>query len=199
MNALKEDYEISEDWEGEKYIGLTIDWDYENGEVHVSMPGYVTKALQQFRHETPSKNQDSPYPWNPPKYREKVQYAKGDDDTPTLDDKQKKFIQQVTGKFLFYGRAVNLTILTAISAITSQQSKPTEETMKRVKHFLDYCVSQEDVVVTYRRSNMKLTGYSNAGYLNKPKLRSRVGGHFYMSNNVEHPPNNGAVLNMAQI
>ena len=46
MNALKEDYEISEDWEGEKYIGLTIDWDYENGEVHVSMPGYMTKALQ---------------------------------------------------------------------------------------------------------------------------------------------------------
>ena len=25
MNALKETYEISEDWEGEKYIGLTFD------------------------------------------------------------------------------------------------------------------------------------------------------------------------------
>ena len=46
MNALKEDYEISEDWEGAKCIGLTVDWDYERGEVHLSMPGYVTKALQ---------------------------------------------------------------------------------------------------------------------------------------------------------
>ena len=46
MNVLKQDYEVSEDWEGEKYIGLTIDWDYENREVHISMPGYVSKALQ---------------------------------------------------------------------------------------------------------------------------------------------------------
>ena len=30
MNTLKGNYEISEDWDGEKYIGLTIDWDYEN-------------------------------------------------------------------------------------------------------------------------------------------------------------------------
>ena len=199
MNALKNDYEISEDWEGEKYIGLTIDWDYEKGEVHVSMPGYVSKALQQFNHKTPSKKQDSPYPWIPPKYGEKVQYAKGEDETPILDDKKKRFIQQVTGKFLFYGRAVDSTMLTALSAIASQQSKPTEETMKIVKQFLDYCASQEDAVVTYRRSDMKLAGHSDAGYLNEPKSRSRAGGHFYMSNDAEHPPNNGAVLNIAQI
>ena len=72
MNALKKDYEISEDWEGKKYIGLMIDWDYENGKVDVSMPGYVSKTLQQFNHKTPSKKQDLPYPWNPPKYGEKV-------------------------------------------------------------------------------------------------------------------------------
>ena len=46
MNALKEDYEISENWHGEKYIGLTFDWDYDRGEVHISMPGYVAKALK---------------------------------------------------------------------------------------------------------------------------------------------------------
>ena len=46
MNVLKETYEISEDWEGEKYIGLTFDWDYDGEEVHISMPGYVAKALK---------------------------------------------------------------------------------------------------------------------------------------------------------
>jgi len=30
MNALKENYGITEDWDSEKYIGLTIDWDCEN-------------------------------------------------------------------------------------------------------------------------------------------------------------------------
>ena len=67
MNVLKETYEISEDWEGEKYIGLTFDWDYDGEEVHISMPGYVAKALKQFQHEKPKRRQDSPYPWTPPK------------------------------------------------------------------------------------------------------------------------------------
>ena len=35
MNTLKENYEISEDWEGEKYIGLIFDWDYEGGDAHL--------------------------------------------------------------------------------------------------------------------------------------------------------------------
>ena len=29
ISVLKEHYEISEDWEGKKYVGLTFDWDYE--------------------------------------------------------------------------------------------------------------------------------------------------------------------------
>ncbi len=32
-------------WKGEQYCGLTLKWDYEGKKVHVSMPGYVTKAL----------------------------------------------------------------------------------------------------------------------------------------------------------
>jgi hypothetical protein len=50
---LKEYYEISEDWSGRKYVGITFDWDYRNRRVHLSMPGYITKALQCFGHEHP--------------------------------------------------------------------------------------------------------------------------------------------------
>ena len=46
--------------EGAKYIGLTVNWDYERGEGYLSMPGYVTKALQQFQHEPPKKRQGFP-------------------------------------------------------------------------------------------------------------------------------------------
>ena len=45
----KQQYEITTDWKGNKYIGITLDWDYEQRQVHLSMPGYVRKALQQFR------------------------------------------------------------------------------------------------------------------------------------------------------
>ena len=46
LSALEEDYECKADWKGTRYIGLTLDWDYENREVHISMPGYVAEALK---------------------------------------------------------------------------------------------------------------------------------------------------------
>ena len=101
--------------------------------------------------------------------------------------------------FLFYGQAVDSTVLTPISAIASQQAQPTEETMAQVKQLLDYLATQEEAVLTYSASEMILAVHSDAGYLNEPKARSREGGHFFMSNNSDIPPNNGAVLNIAHI
>ncbi len=42
--------------------GLTIKWDYARQKVHLSMPGYVRKALTRFQHTPPAKRQDQPYP-----------------------------------------------------------------------------------------------------------------------------------------
>ena len=103
------------------------------------------------------------------------------------------------GKFLFYGRAVDSTVLTPISAIASQQAQPTEEMMAQVKQLLDYLATQEEAVLTYSASKMILAVHSDAGYLNEPKARSRAGGHFFLSNNSDIPPNNVAMLNIAHI
>jgi hypothetical protein len=46
IKTLKEHNEVEEDWEGKWYLGITIDWDYKNREVHLSMPGYVEHALK---------------------------------------------------------------------------------------------------------------------------------------------------------
>ena len=46
---------------------------------------------------------------------------------------------------------------------------------------------------------MVLAIHSDASYLNESKARSRAGGHFFLSNDNEYPPNNGAVLNTAKI
>ncbi len=45
VDALKKDYTITIDWDATKYIGLTIEWDYVKGKVHVHMPRYVPKTL----------------------------------------------------------------------------------------------------------------------------------------------------------
>ena len=49
------------DWEGERYCGITIKWDYEGRKVHLTMPGYLPKALTHFKHSIPSTPQDQPY------------------------------------------------------------------------------------------------------------------------------------------
>ena len=91
---------------------------------------------------------------------------------------EKKFIQQVTGKFLYLGRPVDGTFLAPLSAMASKQSSPTEDTLNRTKHFLDYVASQEDTVLTYHASNMVLTAHSDTGYSNIPQARIRAGGFF---------------------
>jgi hypothetical protein len=55
MNILKQDYEIDTNWEGTRYLGLTLDWDYKQRKVHLSMPGYLENALVRFGHEPPTK------------------------------------------------------------------------------------------------------------------------------------------------
>ena len=112
---------------------------------------------------------------------------------------EKKYIQEVIGTFLYYGRAVDSTMLTALSAIASAQSEPTEETMTRCKQFLDYAATHQDAILTYKASDMVLVVHSDASYLSEPKARSRAGGHFFLSSDCEDPADNGAVLNLAQL
>ena len=102
-------------------------------------------------------------------------------------------------KFLFYGRAVDGTILVALSAIASQQFKPTTDTMAKIKQLLDYLASQEEAILTHSASEMVLGVHSNAGNLNKSNARSRAGEYFFISNHAAHQLNNEAILNIAEI
>jgi hypothetical protein len=106
---------------------------------------------------------------------------------------------QVTGTFVFYARAVDGTMLTALSALASEQANPTEHTMQKWKQFLDYATTHPNAVLTYRASNMILAVHSDASYLSKPGARSRAGGHMFMAGHEEIPLNNGAILNISQI
>ena len=92
-------HEITEDWSRSKYIKLTIDWDYENKEVHISKAGYVEQALKRFQCSIPKKHQYSLHPHTPSKYRAKEQFASDDDVLQPLSKEVQKFVQQVVGKF----------------------------------------------------------------------------------------------------
>jgi hypothetical protein len=66
-HVLEEHYQLTCDWDGCRYIGITLDWDYQRRRVHLSMPGYVKKDLKSFQHQL-KYTQDAPYPSVPIRY-----------------------------------------------------------------------------------------------------------------------------------
>jgi hypothetical protein len=73
-HVLEEHYQLTCDWDGCRYIGITLNWDYQRRLVHLSMPGYVKKALKLFHHQLKC-TQDAPYPSVLIWYGAKQQYA----------------------------------------------------------------------------------------------------------------------------
>ena len=84
-----------------------------------------------------------------------------DSDSPTLKPK-KKNLQRIIGSFLYYARAVDCTILTAINTMALEQSNPTERTLKRVHQFLNYMATHPNAVIIFRVSDMILNIHSDA-------------------------------------
>ena len=71
--------------------------------------------------------------------------------------------------------------------------------MRYTTQFLDYVATQEEAVLAFNTSDIKLAVHSDASYLSETKARSRAGGHFFLSSDSTIPPNNGAILNIAHI
>ena len=187
LSALRELYSVSTDWDGELYCGVSINWDYHNRHVDISMPGYVEAALHKFQHPAPTRPEDSPHAWNQPTYGAKVQYAEALDTSPRLSAEETTRIQQIIGTFLYYGIAVDPTMLVAIGSIAATQAKATQATLDAIVHFLNYAASHPDAVIRYHASDMILHNHSDGSYLSEPKARSRVGGHFFLSQNPTDP------------
>jgi hypothetical protein len=101
LNALKENYEVTEDWAGKLYCGISLDWEYKNKTVDLSMPGYISNALHKFQHKQPERLQHAPCPARTPQYGSKVQLTPAVLDSPTLTPQGRKRIQQVVGALLY--------------------------------------------------------------------------------------------------
>jgi hypothetical protein len=198
IDTLKKYYDVKVDPDGKELVKIELDWDYANKRLHLSMKPYLKKSLRQFDNVIPKRCQYSPHPHVTPKYGSKQQFAEYDESGP-VGKKERKHIQTVHGKFIWYGRGVDCTILTPLSAIAAKQAKPTIQTTQRSQQLLDYLATQEPAVLTYRKSNMVLAVHSDASYLNEEEARSRAGRHHFLSEDVPFPPNNGAIHNVAEI
>jgi hypothetical protein len=52
-HAFLHSYEITTDWGGAVYSGITLKWDYQKRTCSISMHGYVSNVLSKFQHDTP--------------------------------------------------------------------------------------------------------------------------------------------------
>ena len=161
------------------------------------MLSYVQDSLTRFNHSRPHKPQHQPYPHAKTTYVDKAQYATADDNSQLLSPIVKKFIQEVSGNFLYYDRTIDATMLHALRLLATQHAAPTKNTMTLVKQFLDYATTHPDAIIMYHASYMVLSAHSDTSYLSESKARSRAGGHFFMSNDSPIPTNIGAVVTIS--
>lgn len=199
-------YTITMDWEGKTFCGINLDWDYENRTVDLSMPGYVDKALQRFEHPPTTKPEHAPHAWTEPQYGAKTQMTSDPDSSPPLDKPGITRLQEVIGTLLYYARAIDNTMLVALGTLAAAQSKGTQSTADACTQLLNYAASHPDAILRYTASDMILHCHSDASYLSAPEARSRAGGIFFLSDNVDvtapdaqTPKVNGAVHIISKI
>eukprot|EP00804_Cyclotella_cryptica_P021313 CCRYP_001564-RA/>CCRYP_001564-RA protein AED:0.37 eAED:0.41 QI:0/0/0/1/0/0/4/0/328 len=183
-------YQLSTDWTGARYIGINLNSDFINRKVHLSMPGYVTKALKLFQDQKPSTLQHSPFPATPIHYGSKQQ-------TPSKHQPHRPSTN--TARSLCNKSAANSSFLVNPPIQLSFSANPTQDTFAHSKQLLNYLAMQEDTVLTYHASDMILAAHSNTSYLSETKACSRAGSHFFLSSNEDIPSNNCAILNIAHI
>ena len=68
LQSLRQYYNISVDHNGTNYLELTIDWNYQQGYIDISMPGYIKKLRDRLSHLDPPRPQYAPHRWTQPAY-----------------------------------------------------------------------------------------------------------------------------------
>ncbi len=118
VSSLQEHYSVAVNWTGSLFCGVKLTWDYVNHTVDLHMPDYISKALLKYQHQAPSKPQHAPYKATPILFKAQVQTVTMDTTAP-LSKECIKHVQDIVGTILYYGRAVDPTILPTIRAIAS--------------------------------------------------------------------------------
>eukprot|EP00957_Ditylum_brightwellii_P126289 9628379-Ditylum_brightwellii.AAC.1 len=110
--------------------------------------------------------------------------------------KEIHLVQLIVGTFLYYGRAVDPTILVALNNIGIQQPAPTKNTQKATTWLIDYMVTYPDACLRFFAGHMQLSVDSDGTYLVLSGAKSCFAGHFYLQSH-PHPLNYKSAPNNA--
>jgi len=99
---LKAHHKISQDWEGKKFSGINLDWNYapkhEDRTCRLTMKNYISDLLVALDHPRPKRRQLSPHKCKEIQYGSKVQQAHGEDTSPPLTPKASSASRRLLGR-----------------------------------------------------------------------------------------------------
>jgi hypothetical protein len=123
--------------------------------------------------------QACPYTPAPKTFGSQAQTPLEVDSSPQLDEKGIKHNQKIVGSILYYARAVNMTVLMALSAIAVEQTKATTKMLGKCIQLLDYLASNSEAKVRFCASDMIMNIHLDTSNLLETGARSRACGHFF--------------------
>ena len=110
-------------------------WDYQNGTVGIYLPGYVKNALHKFQNHTSPIKKHAPNAYSTPKYGATTQLTVPADTSDRIDGTDTKRLPEIVGTLLYYGRAVDITMLVALGTLAATTN--TQDKSKSITHILN--------------------------------------------------------------
>ena len=136
--VLQSKYPMTIGWSSDKYIRITLDWNYSKRKMQSSMAGYVKEALKRFNHIKSTNNrQDLSSPYVAPKFGSHQPQMTHIDTSASMILKQKLLLQHIVGKFLYYARATDEAMGHRLNDLSTRSEGP-EKTLISKQHFIDY-------------------------------------------------------------
>ena len=120
-SVLLEQYEISEDWEGNKFASIDLKWKYaathRDRTCWLFIKNYIQDLLLKVGYPLPTKRRLSPHEHHTIKYGAKEQDTHIKTLSLKLDEKGVLHIQAIVGALLFYGKAADNKLLVVLNYI----------------------------------------------------------------------------------
>ena len=137
-------------------------------------------SLDKLQHPVPKRLQHAPHKWILRNYGAHSQIAPLSDTTPPLPPAKKKYVHQVVGGCLYYGGAVDNTVLPAVNQISTQQANSTTNTLHKTPILFDYLYAQPHAKLRFLANQIQLKVHSDTAYLVAPQFKSKIGEYFHL-------------------
>ena len=191
IEAIEKVWKVKVNWEGNKFLGLNIDWDYNTTSptAKISNTTAIPDSQKRFYPNITLKGCETPSIYTHFNYKGHTDEAKAPEPTPVPE--QTEFVQQFAGTYSHLGRTVRYDLVPAVNNIAETQSAPNTQTMKDVDKLANYTARYPNAHLLFKATDMILKVHYDSSL--KPHARHKAGAVFYLSDKDAAPEEIGNI------